>query len=73
MAILQNPGTPPAAEAGGPPPIYTALQEQLGLKLDSQKGPVEIFVIARAENPTENLRMCSVHVPSFLSRAKDAF
>jgi uncharacterized protein (TIGR03435 family) len=50
------PGVP--AEAGNadnaPPSIFTVIQDQLGLKLESQKGPGEILIIDHAEKPSEN-------------------
>ncbi len=36
------------------PSLFTALQEQAGLKLESQKAPVEIIMIERAEKPSAN-------------------
>ena len=46
------PGAPPSAADSDAPSIFTALQEQLGLKLDGRRGPVEVLVIDSIERPT---------------------
>lgn len=44
----------PAIEDPNAPSLFTALQEQLGLKLESRKVTMEVIVIDRAEKPSHN-------------------
>jgi len=46
------PGAPPMPIDSSWPPLSTALQDQLGLKLESQRGPVDVLVIDSVEKPT---------------------
>jgi uncharacterized protein (TIGR03435 family) len=42
---------PPSPDANGPPGLFTAIQEQLGLRLESTTAPVEVIVVDRIEQP----------------------
>jgi uncharacterized protein (TIGR03435 family) len=45
---------PPPAFLSDAPSLETALRDDLGLRLDSRRGPVDVLVVDRIERPTEN-------------------
>jgi uncharacterized protein (TIGR03435 family) len=54
QGTADDPNEPAPAADTGTPSIFTAMQEQLGLKLESAKGPVELLIIDHVERPSEN-------------------
>ncbi len=54
MGFPGGAGAPPPPPDSAGPSIFTALEEQLGLKLNSTKGPVQTLVIDHIEPPTED-------------------
>ena len=56
-----TPDTAPSANsvdtlsnAGTGPSLFTAMTDQLGLRLESAKGPVQVYVVEKIERPSEN-------------------
>jgi uncharacterized protein (TIGR03435 family) len=45
---------PPSDAADAPPPLYTAITEQIGLKLDAGKAPVRVLVVDHVDHPSAN-------------------
>jgi uncharacterized protein (TIGR03435 family) len=45
---------PPATEAATSPPLFKAIEEQLGLKLEAMRGPVDALIVDSAERPSAN-------------------
>jgi uncharacterized protein (TIGR03435 family) len=52
MASLRGPDAAPAP--GAPPSVFTAVQEQLGMRLESSRAMRDTLVVDRLERPTEN-------------------
>jgi len=51
---LSPTGVPLPAEPGDAPSIFVAIQDELGLKSEAARGPVEFLVIDQVEKPSEN-------------------
>ena len=51
---LDNPGTSAAASDLPGLSIFTAVQDQLGLKLSPETGPLEVLVVDHVEKPSAN-------------------
>jgi uncharacterized protein (TIGR03435 family) len=51
---LGTPGNTPAPSPDGGPSLFTAIEEQLGLKLESGKAPIDVLVIDHIDHASDN-------------------
>jgi len=54
FALMWTPDVLRAAPTDEAPELFTAVQEQLGLKLAATRAPIDVFVIDAATRPTQN-------------------
>ena len=56
LAAAAGAGAPPPApvSADAPPDLFAAIQQQLGLKLEATKAPVEVLVVDKVSKPSDN-------------------
>jgi uncharacterized protein (TIGR03435 family) len=52
--VIPPPGGAGLSATDPAPSIFTALQEEFGLRLDSVKGPVDVLVVDSVQKPSEN-------------------
>ncbi len=48
------PEAPPAPDVDAPPDLYLAMEQQLGLRMQKTKAPVDVMVIDKIEKPSAN-------------------
>jgi uncharacterized protein (TIGR03435 family) len=48
------PEAPPAQDADAPPDLYLAMEQQLGLRMQKTKAPVDVMVLEKIEKPSAN-------------------
>jgi uncharacterized protein (TIGR03435 family) len=54
VSLHWTPDAQPQTANSSDPDFFTAIQEQLGLRLESGRGPVEVLVVDQAERPSQN-------------------
>lgn len=54
LTNIPNATAPRTTDGDALPDLFTAFQQQLGLKLESTRGPVDIVVVDSIERPSDN-------------------